>query len=352
MTSGLNLSDGDKRILDRIQSDFPLVGGPYGLLAEQTGLSQEDAHGTVQGLRRSGVIRRIGASYVPARLGYVTSLVAAEVEPSRIEEAAAHASRYPAVTHNYQRDARINLWFTVIAPSPCHLQEVVASVADAVGVREIHALPALKTFKLRVDFPFGDAPPSTPQSAGSEAPDAQPCKFDALDRRIIRRTCGDIGRGLAPFDELAEELGVQRDVLLDRLRGYRRRGAMRRFGAILRHQKAGFSANAMAVLDVPDGRTDEVGMHLAARPEITHCYERPRFPGWPYNLYAMIHGREASHVKNLAGTLSQGKGIPDCRVLFSCREFKKTSMAYFADGLTPLPCGASHAALGMHGQKA
>lgn len=343
MPADPTLSDGDKRILDRIQSDFPLAAAPYARLAEQVGLSAEDARGAVMRLRRAGVIRRIGGSYVPARLGYVASLIAAEVVPDRVEEAAARASQFPSVTHNYQRDAKVNLWFTVIAPSKSHLQEVVGTVRAVAGVGEIHALPAIKNFKLRVDFAFGDSPRRVLQAAAPVSGCARPCALDALDRRLIARTCGDIGTAMAPYDGLAEELGLPRSALLERLQGYLDRGAMRRFGAILRHQRAGYVANGMAVWDVPDEAVEDAGAVVSARPEVTHCYERPRFPGWPYNLYAMIHGREAGQVRRLAEALAQRTGAKDSRTLFSVREFKKTSMVYFADGRPPQPCGGHQA---------
>ena len=344
MSAESMLSDLDKRILDRVQSQFPIADDPYGWLAKVCGVARSDAHAATMRLRRLGVIRRIGGSYVPARLGYVTSLVAADVDPARIEAAAARASRFPEVTHNYQRNTRLNLWFTVIAPVCGRVQDIASSVAQAEGVREIHALPALRTFKLRVNFEFGGSPEGASQAANPQDPGARPFALDALDRRLIARTCRDIGAGLDPYADIAEEIGAPRREVLERLRGYGNHGAMRRFGAILRHRAAGIVANGMAVLNVPEGHVDDVGKRLSARREITHCYERSRAPGWPYNVYAMIHGRRRSEVTSIAETLAQEAGLKDFRVLFSSREFKKTSMVYFADEHPPPSPGVSPAA--------
>ena len=155
--------------------------------------------------------------------------------------------------------------------------------------------------------------------------------LDDLDRRIIRRACGDIGSSAHPFREMAGELGLDETKLLRRLRTYKQRGMLRRFGAILKHQQAGFVANGMSVWNVPDGDVVRVGEQMAAAREVSHCYERPRLPDWPYNLFGMIHGRSEDECRTVAARMAREIGIDDYRVLFSLREFKKTSMVYFDD---------------------
>mgnify|MGYP006280737485 CR=1 FL=1 len=328
-----DVSVDEGRLLDRLQAGFPLVAEPYGCLAEELELPAADVRTAIQHLRDSGVIRRIGASYVPARLGYVASLVAAEVCGEQIEVVAARANRCPGVTHNYERAGRLNLWFTVIAASTEQLHATVSDVASADGVRRIHLLPALETFKLRVQFRFAGEP-SRPCPALPSSPPQVPAtsaSLDSVDKRLICRTCGDIGTGRMPYADMADELGLARTDLLERLRAYRSEGRMRRFGAILRHYTAGFAANGMTVWNAPDERAAEIGRHLAAPPEVSHCYQRPRLPDWPYNLYTMIHGRRECEVRNLARRLAQDTGTTDFRILFSRREFKKASMVYFAE---------------------
>ena len=155
--------------------------------------------------------------------------------------------------------------------------------------------------------------------------------MDERDRKLIRRVCGDLGEGLHPFADLAAELGMDEEDVIARLKDYRDTGALRRFGAVLRHQRAGFSANGMSAWDVPDGRVEEVGEKLADCPEITHCYERPRMPDWDFNIYGMIHGRSEEECLAVAERVSKETGIAAYRVLFSKREFKKSSMVYFGD---------------------
>lgn len=149
--------------------------------------------------------------------------------------------------------------------------------------------------------------------------------IDDTDRRIIERMCMDIGEGAHPFREIASELGIAEDELLARLKAHKQYGAMRRFGAVLRHQRAGFTANGMSVWNAPDGDVDRVGRCLAECERVSHCYERPRLQGWPYNIYAMIHAGDESACLAVARHISETTHIEDYQVLFSRREFKKTS---------------------------
>ena len=107
---------------------------------------------------------------------------------------------------------------------------------------------------------------------------------------------------------------------------------MRRFGAILRHRNLGIQANAMGVWRVPDDKAEEVGVKMAAFPQVSHCYQRAARPGWPYNLFAMIHGQHTEDCEQVAKLISQETGIRDYCLLYSTRELKKTSMRYFTEG--------------------
>jgi DNA-binding Lrp family transcriptional regulator len=149
-------SDLEKKILDIIQQDFPVCSEPYAQIAEQVDCSADAAHTAVTRLRETGVIRRIGGSFVPAELGHVSALIAASVKPGSLEAAAAGASSFDEVTHNYERQGLYNLWFTIVAESTERLEMIAESVRSISGVDSLHALPATKTFKIRVNFKFED----------------------------------------------------------------------------------------------------------------------------------------------------------------------------------------------------
>lgn len=153
--------------------------------------------------------------------------------------------------------------------------------------------------------------------------------LDDIDRQLIQCIGGDIGESRYPYREIAAELGLSEDEVLARLQAFQAQGVFRRLGAILRHQLAGFTANGMSVWDVPDDAVAQIGARMAEYPEITHCYERPRLPEWPYNLYAMIHAASREECEAIATRIAGEVGITAYQVLYSVREFKKTSMQYF-----------------------
>jgi DNA-binding Lrp family transcriptional regulator len=134
-----------------------------------------------------------------------------------------------------------------------------------------------------------------------------------------------------PFDGSANNLGITIDELFEKAREYESFGVMRRFAAILRHRDVGFTANGMIVWKVPDNKIDEVGYKLASFPQVSHCYRRPVYPDWPFNLFSMIHARTIDGAKKIATELSQFVGMDEYRILFSSKEFKKERVKYFVD---------------------
>lgn len=150
-----------------------------------------------------------------------------------------------------------------------------------------------------------------------------------LEKRIIRCIQGDLPEGERPYAVMAEALGITEKDLIERIRDLKARGIIRRFGATLRHQEAGFSSNAMVAWRVPEERVEAVGRVMAGFREVTHCYQRQPRAEWPYNLYTMVHGRSREECRRIAARLARGAGVSDYTLLFSEKEFKKTSMRYF-----------------------
>jgi len=154
-------------------------------------------------------------------------------------------------------------------------------------------------------------------------------KISAQDRRLLAQIQGDLPVSLTPFAEVARRAGWNEEKLLRRVRGFVRRGMIRRFGAILRHQKAGYQGNAMAVWKVREDQVSRASRQVASFPAVSHCYLRTPLPEWPFNLYTMIHGRSEEDCRRIAGRISRQTGLKDYRLLFSRREHKKSSMTYF-----------------------
>ena len=152
---------------------------------------------------------------------------------------------------------------------------------------------------------------------------------DELDKKIISFIQGDLPLDKRPFALVAEKAGISEKEYIERIQNLKKSGIIRRFGATLRHQEAGFSSNAMIAWLVPDDRIDEVGEILAQFKEITHCYQRNPQSDWRYNLYTMVHGSSRDECYKMAERMSRSAGIDEYTLLFSEKEFKKTSMQYF-----------------------
>jgi DNA-binding Lrp family transcriptional regulator len=150
-----------------------------------------------------------------------------------------------------------------------------------------------------------------------------------LDKKIISRLQGDLPLELEPFATVAAEIGISEELLLEKIEAYLEAGVMRRLSTILRHHKAGFSANAMCGWAVPDELVEKVGTIMADFREASHVYLRPTYPDWPYNLFTMLHGKSEEDLTRAAEAISERTGITDYKLLYSTREFKKTSMKYF-----------------------
>jgi DNA-binding Lrp family transcriptional regulator len=152
---------------------------------------------------------------------------------------------------------------------------------------------------------------------------------DELDKKVISLIQGDLPVDQRPFAVMAEQIGITEALFIERVQNLKKQGIIRRFGATLRHQEAGFSSNAMVAWLVPDHRIDEVGEILARFREVTHCYQRKPQNDWPYNLYTMVHGNNRKQCYQIAKQMSQSSGIDDYELLFSEKEFRKISMEYF-----------------------
>jgi siroheme decarboxylase len=146
------MDDVDRTILNRIQSDFPITSRPYDVIAKDLGLDEDEVLNRVLRLKESGIIRRIGGNFGPEKLGFVSTLCAAQVPAEKIDSFAEIVNSYPGVTHNYQRDNQFNIWFTFIAPSMDEIKTNLAAISRKTGVKNILNLPATRLFKIKAHF--------------------------------------------------------------------------------------------------------------------------------------------------------------------------------------------------------
>lgn len=152
----------------------------------------------------------------------------------------------------------------------------------------------------------------------------------ASDEAILAAVQGDIPATATPFADIAAGLGVSEERTLYLLRSLKAEGAIRRFGATLRHQKTAWKANAMVAWEATPEEAEIYGPVAAAHPRVSHAYFRPSAaPDWPYTLYAMVHGRSDAECLATVDELRRSWPLARYAVLRSLREFKKTSMTYF-----------------------
>jgi siroheme decarboxylase len=155
--------------------------------------------------------------------------------------------------------------------------------------------------------------------------------FTKLEKKIIAMLQADIPVVERPFLEMAGKLGITEDEFLNVVQDLNGRGLIRRFGATLKHQKSGFKANAMVAWKVEEDQVERVGSIMAAFQEITHCYRRNPAPGWPYNLYTMVHAGDKNQCVAIVKNISKATNQTEYEILFSKKELKKISMTYFED---------------------
>ncbi len=148
------LDDLDRAILNEIQSHFPILSRPFAEVGRKVGVPEAEVLSRVRAMVGSGVIRRLGANFTSRKLGYTSTLCAAKVPLGALEHFVETVNRYPGVTHNYLREHRYNVWFTLIAESEDRLNEILEEIRRATGIKEILSLPAREIFKIRVDFPL------------------------------------------------------------------------------------------------------------------------------------------------------------------------------------------------------
>lgn len=150
-----------------------------------------------------------------------------------------------------------------------------------------------------------------------------------LEKQIVRALQEGLPLVSRPYGAIAERLGISEEKLIHTIKDMRSRGLIRRFGAAVRHQDLGYTANAMIVWKVPAAEVDRVGGLFSEYPAVSHCYERSTSGKWQYNLYTMVHGKTSQKCREIAGEMSRISGLSEYLVLFSTGELKKESMKYF-----------------------
>ena len=328
------LDDVDRRLLNLMQGCFPIASRPYQHVASLAEIPEEEAMARVERLLDKRIIRQVTPIFDTRALGYSSMLVAAKVDAEHPHRAAQVINAHPGVSHNYLRNHEFNLWFTIATEPDSELGldgtlEVLARESGAESVRE---LPTLKLFKIRMDLEMEGGIAELASAAEANAPvELEPQPYDERDIAVIRALQGDMPVVPEPYAAAAAELGMGQQELLEHLAAMQERGLLRRVAAILYHRRAGFSANGMGVWKVPEEQILDIGCRMAAVRGISHCYQRPTYPDWPYSVFTMAHGRSKEECDGILDAIAAQTGIDERATLYSSTEFKKIRLLYFTD---------------------
>ncbi|RMG44849.1 MAG: Lrp/AsnC family transcriptional regulator [Candidatus Dadabacteria bacterium] len=309
-----------------IQKGVPLVERPYRAIAAKMDLSELEVIEQIKVWRKAGYLREISAVMEGSVLGYDSALVCGSVPAERLNEVARIISAHPTVTHNYERVHHYNLWFTIAVPKSVGLEKHVRALEVVTGISPFHILRRTHTFKIGVVFDIKNKTNET-ERVKLKSPGSGRI-FNPGEIRIIRALQRDLPAVSEPFKVLADELGIASEKLLEFAN--RERGkALRRYVGTFRHRKLGVTANGMTVWNVPENQLEEKGFMLAGFSGVSHCYARNTAPGFPYSLYAMLHGPDSQYLRRTADEISQKLGCSDYLILESPTEFKKCRLRYF-----------------------
>jgi DNA-binding Lrp family transcriptional regulator len=332
------LDDTDRRLLETIQQAVPLTPRPFEQVARRLGLAEADVLARLRRVRDEGLVSRISAIFDTRGLGYESALVAATVPPERVDAAAAIINEHPGVSHNYLRTAAYNLWFTLAVPpdSRLGLERTAARLAELSGAMSYRLLPAVRVFKIGVRLPLAESDEELPIETAVQSASA-PCEPAGGELELTPQIMAAV---LAlqenlpieprPFDATAARHGLTVERMLALAEQLRGSGVMRRYAAVLRHRAAGYAVNCMTVWSVPAERIEQIGAILAGFREVTHCYQRPAFPDWPYDLYAMVHCRAPDDCRRLIDRMKAATSIADVQEVYSTKEYKKARLEYFS----------------------
>lgn len=315
-------------ILSTIQKKFPLSQRPFLDIGNELGMSEDEVIEIIQEEKDNKIIRQTSAIFDTKSLGFKSSLVAFEIKEENIDQAVEIINAHPGVSHNYERDHDFNIWFTIAVDpnSKIGLEKSVAILAELTEAENSIMLPTLKLFKISVKL----------NTTGKDAKKEKVTKhvkkeitMTDLHYDIIKLIQEDIEVTQEPFAHIINALNIDYPTLFETLNELQDAGIMRRFATILNHRNAGFNANAMTVWDVDEKEGEEIGAKAAAFSAVSHCYLRPKYPNWQYNLFTMIHGKTKEETNGIIDDIANEIEHKAKRPLYSTREFKKVRLKYF-----------------------
>ena len=329
------IDEKSKLLLNLMQDEVPLVERPYKALGERIELSEDEVLERIRALKDGKILRQISTIFDTRSLGYQSSLVACKAPEGKADQVAEILNQHPGVSHNYARKHDFNIWFTIAVPGNSSLQAHMDVLADLSGAESIRLMPTLRLFKIgmKLDMTDGKAKKMGLDEEGPMYSDSQrDLEKPALNEKDIRYVLAlqtDMEVRADPYAPIAKRLNTSTEEMFAWCREFIKVGRMRRVAGIMNHRQAGFRANGMGVWKVPVERVEEVGAVFAGQGAITHCYLRPTYPDWPYNIFTMVHSQKVASCDDFLTEMSRLTGIEEYATLYSYKEYKKIRLLYF-----------------------
>jgi len=319
-----------KEILLRVQKNFPLTAKPFKDIAKELNMSESEVISIIQEQKDQNIIRQTSAIFDTKSLGYNSSLVAFEIDEHKIDQAVKVINAHPGVSHNYERNHKFNIWFTMAcsADSKIGLDNTIKILAKLVDANAFIMLPTLKLFKISVKL---DTTGKADKKEKVIKKEKVKIDMTSLHIDVVKLLQNDITIKSEPFEDIIKSLDITYDIFFDIVDDLLKSGMMRRFASILNHRKAGFNANAMVVWDIDEKDGESIGKTAAQFSAVSHCYLRPKYNNWKYNLFTMIHGKTKEETNSIIADIEKEIESTSHMPLYSSREFKKVRLKYFTD---------------------
>ena len=314
------LTDFQKQLCNRLQRGLPVCSQPYAEIAKALDSHEADVLEQTSALKATGIVRRIAAVVNHRALGFSSTLVTAHVPTEPLPLVTEAVNALPGVSHNYLRHHRFNLWFTLQEKSAAQVQATLLGLQAKFGI-DFHSLPVTKIFKLDVRFDAESDDGVLLQDV-ERVPRAEAVVLTDAHRQVLTALQGGLEVASRPFEKVRPE-GMTESDLFARLTELIESGVIRRIAGVLNHHKLGFAANVMFAGQVDPEHVVEAGRWLAHSGTVSHCYERQVFEGWPYNLFAMLHGRTMAQIQHTLDHFSATGHVREFELLPTQAELKK-----------------------------
>lgn len=316
----VSLTDFQKRLCNRLQRGLPLVSEPFAEIAADLACSEAQVLDQTQELRDSGVVRRITAVLNQRALGKASTLVTAHVPDEQLATVTAAINALPGVSHNYLRKHEFNMWFTLQEESPEQLRLCLLELQARFAI-EFHSLPVTHVFKLDVRFD-AESDDDVLLRDVERVPGTELVALRDEQKQLLTHLSDGLEVTSRPFDAVRPAT-MEEPEMFAVLAELIEIGVIRRIAGVLNHHKLGLTSNIMFAGQVDAEHVIEAGRWLAHSGTVSHCYERQTFQGWPYNLFAMMHGRTMAQIQHTIDRFTEALPVRSFELLPTLAELKK-----------------------------